>query len=249
MHSRCRLRTVTPACNQAIQLKKDEASINQQLLCFVLFFCTFTCTKSRKTKRGITGFYRMQFQREGGGETNCTEYLCNYNWFQIFLMIIIAISASFVTCCMSINTADFLCQCIVHVLGIRFFFLLDIFVFFVSSEASSDEGLSCTEPQITSTAPAGLFYSLLEKKNLTERRRRRRKKHEKLLDSFGGLVLDCITTVSGVQSVIAECFLVYLCFTTSSKRKTSRVTFPPLQKQNVTIMQQIWYLFFLISFQ
>lgn len=35
--------------------------------------------------------------------------------------MIIAISASFVTCCMSINTADFLCQCIVHVLGIVIF--------------------------------------------------------------------------------------------------------------------------------
>lgn len=247
MHSRCRLRTVTPACNQAIQQKKDEASINQQLLCLVFF--APSRVQNQEKRRGITGFYRMQFQREGGGETNCTEYLCNYNWFQIFLMIIIAISASFVTCCMSINTADFLCQCIVHVLGIRFGFFRWIYLFsFVSLEASSDEGSSCTEPQITSTAPAGLFYSLLGKKKSTETKKKK-KKHEKLLDSFGGLVLDCITTVSGVQSVIAECFLVYLCFTTSSKRKTSRVTFPPLQKQNVTIMQQIWYLFFLISFQ
>lgn len=31
-----------------------------------------------------------------------------------------------------------------------------------------------------------------------------------ILDYFGGLVLDCITTVSGVQSVIAECSL-YIC--------------------------------------
>lgn len=36
-----------------------------------------------------------------------------------------------------------------------------------------------------------------------------RKKRE-ILDYFGGLVLDCITTVSGVQSVIAECSL-YIC--------------------------------------
>lgn len=30
------------------------------------------------------------------------------------------------------------------------------------------------------------------------------------LNYFGGLILDCITTVSGVQSVIAECSL-YIC--------------------------------------
>lgn len=40
--------------------------------------------------------------------------------------------------------------------------------------------------------------------------KKKKKKKEKLLDYFGGLVLDCITTVSGVQSVIAECSL-YIC--------------------------------------
>lgn len=35
-------------------------------------------------------------------------------------------------------------------------------------------------------------------------------KKEEILDYFGGLVLDCITTISGVQSVIAECSL-YIC--------------------------------------
>ena len=35
-------------------------------------------------------------------------------------------------------------------------------------------------------------------------------KKREILDYFGGLVLDCITTVSGVQSVIAECSL-YIC--------------------------------------
>lgn len=60
--------------------------------------------------------------------------------------MIIAISASFVTCCMSINTADFLCQCIVHVLGIIlsffcffFVFLLVLFFFGFFLEALSDE--------------------------------------------------------------------------------------------------------------
>lgn len=38
----------------------------------------------------------------------------------------------------------------------------------------------------------------------------RGKKKKEFLDNFGGLVLDCITTVSGVQSVIAECSL-YIC--------------------------------------
>lgn len=51
--------------------------------------------------------------------------------FRFLFLMIIANSASFVTCCMSINSADFLCQCIVHVLGIiffcRFYFFLDFF--------------------------------------------------------------------------------------------------------------------------
>lgn len=57
----------------------------------------------------------------------------------------------------------------------------------------------------------GLLYSLLKKKqtkketDLNEERKKR-----EILDYFGGLVLDCITTVSGVQSVIAECSL-YIC--------------------------------------
>lgn len=42
------------------------------------------------------------------------------------------------------------------------------------------------------------------------KKKEEKKKKEKLLDYFGGLVLDCITTVSGVQSVIAECSL-YIC--------------------------------------
>lgn len=33
---------------------------------------------------------------------------------------------------------------------------------------------------------------------------------EKISDYFGGLILDCNITVSGVQSVIAECSL-YIC--------------------------------------
>lgn len=153
-------------------------------------------------------------------------------------MIIIAISASFVTCCMSINTADFLCQCIVHVLGIRFvFFLLDIFGFFCFFRGIVWRGFVVYRAADHVHSSGWTFLLFIGKKKINWETKKKKKKHEKLLDSFGGLVLDCITTVSGVQSVIAECFLVYLCFTTSSKRKTSRVTFPPLQKQNVTIMQ------------
>lgn len=49
----------------------------------------------------------------------------------------------------------------------------------------------------------------------------KKKKEEEFLDHFGGLVLDCITTVSGVQSVIAECSL-YICVHSilQEKRKT-----------------------------
>lgn len=91
--------------------------------------------------------------------------------------MIIAISASFVTCCMSINTADFLCQCIVHVLGIilLFFWLVLFFLgFFLLLEALSEElsrptGL-CTEPEIVSPTLGGLLYSLLEKLRTNGRR-------------------------------------------------------------------------------
>lgn len=50
-----------------------------------------------------------------------TGFTIFFFYFYFFLMII-AIPASFVTCCMSINRADFLCQWIVHVLGIIFWF-------------------------------------------------------------------------------------------------------------------------------
>lgn len=97
--------------------------------------------------------------------------------------MIIANSASFVTCCMSINTADFLCQCIVHVLGIILFFILfGVVVFFleVVSELSRPTGL-CTEPEIVSPTLSGLLYSLWRKKKLrtNERRRMRGEKKKK----------------------------------------------------------------------
>lgn len=69
-----------------------------------------------------------------------------------------------------------------------------------------------------------------------------KEKKGEILGYFGGLVLDCITTVSGVQSVIAECSL-YICvhYILQEKKTHSRVIPPPpvplLQKQNVTIMQ------------
>lgn len=81
--------------------------------------------------------------------------------------MIIAISASFVTCCMSINTADFLCQCIVHVLGIIFFlsmflFFLDLFWKASSDELSQPKGL-CTEPEIVSPNSEWTFVLFMEK--------------------------------------------------------------------------------------
>lgn len=115
--------------------------------------------------------------------------------------MIIAISASLVTCCMSINTADFLCQCIVNVLGI--IILLVFILLWGFLEALSDE---CTEPEIVSPALGVLLYSLWIEFRTNERRRRKWKS----LDYFGCPVLDCITTVSGVQSVLAECSL-YIC--------------------------------------
>lgn len=45
------------------------------------------------------------------------------------------------------------------------------------------------------------------------------KKEREILEASGGLVLDCITTISGVQSVIAECSCIFV-FTSSHKRKS-----------------------------
>lgn len=104
------------------------------------------------------------------------------------------------------------CTCSRHYITVFFCCWFYSFLFF--SEALSDElsrltGL-CTEPENVSPTLGGLLYSLLEKLRTNERRQRRRKKKREILDYFGGLVLDCITTVSGVQSVIAECSL-YIC--------------------------------------
>lgn len=111
---------------------------------------------------------------------NCTKYLCKTG-FRFFFLMIIANSASFVTCCMSINTADFLCQCIVHVLGIiLFFYSFRGWFFFleVVSELSRPTGL-CTEPEIVSPTLSGLLYSLWRKKKLRTNERRRRRMREK----------------------------------------------------------------------
>lgn len=56
----------------------------------------------------------------------------------------------------------------------------------------------------------------------------KKEKKREILDYFGGLVLDCITTVSGVQSVIAECSLYICVHYILQEKKNSRVTPPPL---------------------
>lgn len=101
--------------------------------------------------------------------------------------MIIAISASFVTCCMSINTADFLCQCIVHVLGIILSFCfsfscwfyslycLFFFVFFWGIVfMSCPERQVCVQTEIVAPAVGGLLYSLLKKLRTKRRRRKKR---------------------------------------------------------------------------
>lgn len=79
-----------------------------------------------------------------------------------------------------------------------------------------------------STALGGLLYSLWEKPLKTNERRRREKK-DKILDYFGGLALDYVITVSGVQSVIAECFL-YICVHYILPEKKNRI--PPSPYRN-----------------
>lgn len=74
----------------------------------------------------------------------------------------------------------------------------------VVSELSRSTGL-CTEPEIVSSALSRILYSSSEKK-WTDKRRRK----NEILGYFDGLVLDYITKLSGVQSVIAECSL-YIC--------------------------------------
>lgn len=147
--------------------------------------------KNRKKKsRGITGFYWMQFLR-----FNREVHLTADKWtvqsiyaiitgFRFFFLMIIAISATFVTCRMSINTADFLCQCIVHVLGIILFFclffkfLFGLFFFWRRCLISCPRptGL-CTEPEIVSPTLGGLLYSLWRKK-IKEGRKKKEKKEK-----------------------------------------------------------------------
>jgi len=155
------------ACNHVIELKGPS-----RLLSIKSYFAP--CIK--KERRGITSFYWTQVYVVISAEVHFTSD----KWtVQSIYAIITGFSfffndycdsASFVTCCMFINTADFLCQCIVHVLSIRLFFSLFVLLFCLCSllggivwrVATSDRltGL-CTEPQITSPTPGGLLYPLL----------------------------------------------------------------------------------------
>lgn len=139
---------------------------------------------------------------------NCTKYLCKTGYR--FFLTIVAISASFVTCCMSINTADFLCQWLVHVHGIILFCL---FVFLIIIVLYGDFGSSIRiVPTKRFVYRAGdcvlnfeqTFVFFIGKNGLIEEGKK------EILDYFDGLVLDYITKLSGVQSVIAECSL-YIC--------------------------------------
>lgn len=151
---------------------------------------------------------------------NCTKYLCKIGYR--FFLTIVAISASFVTCCMSINTADFLCQWIVHVLGIILLFFYCCYSFWgvleVVSELSRPTGV-CTEPAIVSSTLSRLLYSSWEKNGLI-----REEEKNEILDYFDSLVLDYITKLSGVQSVIAECSLYICVHSILQEKKSSRVT-------------------------
>lgn len=92
--------------------------------------------KKRKVKRNrrflLNAYLRCHFNRKvhfTADKWTVQSIYAIITGFRFFLMII-AISASFVTCCMSINTADFLCQCIVHVLGIVIFCFVLLVLFF-----------------------------------------------------------------------------------------------------------------------
>lgn len=138
--------------------------------------------------------------------------------------MIIAISASFVTCCMLLTLLTFCVSALYMFSALYYcfllvflfcFFLLVIFLEALFEESSPRDRATdlCTEPEIMSPNSGRTFVLFIEKKNKKKRDglkwEERRKKRE-ILDYFGGLVLDCITTVSGVQSVIAECSL-YIC--------------------------------------
>lgn len=125
---------------------------------------------------------------------------------------------------MSINTADFLCQWIVHVLGIILLLLFFLKLFFgggleVVSELSRPTGL-CTEPEIVSSPLSRLLYSTWGKNELI----REEEEKNEILDYSDGLVLDYITKLSGVQSVIAECSLYICVHSILQEKKSSRLT-------------------------
>lgn len=134
------------------------------------------------------------------------------------------------------NTADFLCQCIVHVWHYYYYCFcffssyFGLFLFFTSM-ALSNEFLSpenrvqssqlCLKvcPKISGSGRF-LFVLYVWKSRTdislslthTHTHTRKKSKQKKWTQTkgfcfFGGLVLDCIATVSGVQSVVAECSL------------------------------------------
>lgn len=87
--------------------------------------------------------------------------------------MIIVILASFVTCCMSINTADFLCQCNVHVFGIIVYMCFIFYFIIIIIHFPRCCLMSCYKPRATSMCTVmtgvlemisltlgGLLYSL-----------------------------------------------------------------------------------------
>lgn len=228
----------------------ESASINRA------FACTFTCTKKEnklaERYHGIllNAVLLWRFSRtvhftadKWTVQSIYAKQVLDFFFNDFFFF---PISASFVTCCMSINTADFLCQCNVHVLGI---ILLFWFQFFWAGRVSFWRlRLNCPDQQVCVQSRRlcpqlwvdfcilyGKFKIWTEK---TTRgwgvgfgggewghRQKKKRKEEEFLDHFGGLVLDCITTSIWCAICDSWMFLVYLCsLHPTREKKNSRVT-------------------------
>lgn len=187
--------------------------------------------KNRKKKsRGITGFYWMQFLR-----FNREVHLTADKWtvqsiyaiitgFRFFFLMIIAISATFVTCHMSINTADFLCQCIVHVLGIILFFclffkfLFGLCFFWRRCLISFPDRQVCVQSRRLCPQLWVDFCTLYGEKKLRRGGRRRKKKRNPGLFWWSCIRLHYYSIWCAICD--SWMFLVYLCSLHPTREKT-----------------------------
>lgn len=105
---------------------------------------------------------------------------------------------------MSINTTDFLCQYMFMALYCCFVFLIIIILY---GGFGSSIRIVLTNRFVYRARDCALNYEQILYSSSEKNRLIREEEKNGIPDYFDGLVLDYITKLSGVQSVIAECSL------------------------------------------